>query len=97
MTALLGSSLEEADSMRSVERLNCEWNAVGKSKKSNITSPGEGERRAMRGFVPQYEIAASLIYDALAAGTLRWIGVADRNARKFDDCVLGLQDRVVGH
>jgi hypothetical protein len=51
----------------------------------------------MRNFVPQYEIAASLIYDALAAGTLRWIGVADRNARKFDDCVLGLQDRVVGH
>lgn len=51
----------------------------------------------MRGFVPQYEVAASLIYEALAAGTLRWIGVADRKALKFDDCVLGLQDRVVGH
>jgi hypothetical protein len=70
---------------------------MGRSKKSNVVSPGEGERRALRGLIPQYEIAASLIYDALAAGTLRWIGVADRKARKFDDCVLGLQDRVVGH
>lgn len=61
-----------------------------------LTPSGEGERRAQRGFGPQYRMAASLIYDQLAAGQLRWIGVAHREAGKFDDLVLGLRDRVVG-
>lgn len=60
------------------------------------TPSGEGERRAQRGFGPQYRMAASLIYDQLAAGQLRWIGVAHREAGKFDDLVLGLRDRVIG-
>lgn len=55
--------------------------------------PGEGERRAQRGYVPQYDLAAHLIYLAMAAGKLRWIGVADRGAGSFDDIVLGLADR----
>ncbi|MBL8559445.1 MAG: ATP-binding protein [Hyphomonadaceae bacterium] len=55
--------------------------------------PGEGERRAQRGYVPQYDLAAHLIYFAMAAGRLRWIGVADRGAGSFDDIVLGLADR----
>lgn len=76
------------------------------SKKNTITSTravtrpatpsGEGERRAQRGFVPQYRMAASLIYDHLAAGRLRWIGVAHRGAGAFDDIVLGLDDATVG-
>jgi hypothetical protein len=57
------------------------------------TPPGEGERRAQRGYVPQYDLAAHLIYLAMAAGKLRWIGVADRGAGSFDDIVLGLTDR----
>src|SRR2546423_333726 len=57
------------------------------------TPPGEGERRAQLGFVPQYDLAAHLIYTALAVGKLRWIGVADRGAGSFDDIVLGLTDR----
>lgn len=60
------------------------------------TAPGEGERRAQRGFVPQYRMAAALIYDHLASGRLNWIGVAHREAGAFDDIVLGLQDAVVG-
>lgn len=56
--------------------------------------PGEGERRAQRGYVPQYNLGATLIYEALAAGRLRWVGVADRGAGPFDDIVLGLTDRI---
>lgn len=58
------------------------------------TASGEGERRAMRGYVPQYALAAKVLYPALTAGILQWIGVADRNAGSFDDLVLGLVDRI---
>lgn len=58
---------------------------------------GEGERRAQRGYVPQYELAAKVIYEALASGRLRWIGVADRGAASFDDIVLGFADKIVAH
>ncbi|MCX7320954.1 MAG: hypothetical protein NT113_16200, partial [Hyphomicrobiales bacterium] len=58
---------------------------------------GEGERRAMRGYVPQYDFAAHLIYEGLADGQLKWVGLADRGAGCFDDVVLGLQDRIVGY
>lgn len=61
------------------------------------TAPGEGERQAQRGYVPQYSIAARVIYEALAAGRLQWIGVADRGAGSFDDLVLGLGDRIIAY
>lgn len=54
--------------------------------------PGEGERRAQRGYVRQYDLDARLIFEALAAGRLAWIGLADRGAGDFDDLVLGLTD-----
>jgi hypothetical protein len=60
-------------------------------------APGEGERRAQRGYVPQYDLAARVVYEALAAGRLRWIGVADRGVGAFDDIVLGLHGRIVAH
>ena len=63
----------------------------------STTPPGEGERRAMRGYVPQYDLGARLIYEALASGQLRWIGLADRTAGAFDDIVLGLSDRIAAH
>jgi len=59
--------------------------------------PGEGERRAQRGFVSQYDLAAHLIYANLAAGTLKWIGLADRGAGRFDDIVLGLASRTIAY
>jgi hypothetical protein len=59
--------------------------------------PGEGERRAQRGYVTQYDFAASLIYEGLASGKLRWIGVADRQAGKFDDLVLGYANQIFAY
>lgn len=62
-----------------------------------MIAPGEGERRAQRGYVPQYDLGARLIYEALAAGRLNWVGLADRSAGGFDDIVLGLRDRIAAH
>lgn len=70
---------------------------VEPSSNRRPTPSGEGERRAQRGYVPQYRMAAAFIYEALAAGRLRWIGVAHRGAGSFDDIVLGLDGRIVGH
>ena len=50
-----------------------------------MTKAGDGERSAMLGYVPQYEIAADLIYDKLLDGTLEWIKVADPEAKTLDD------------
>ncbi|WP_031364623.1 ATP-binding protein [Caballeronia sordidicola] len=61
------------------------------------TAPGEGERRAQRGYVRQYESAAAAIYAALERDELVWVGLADRNAGVADDVVLGLKGSVVGH
>lgn len=60
-------------------------------------APGEGERRALRGYVSQYSSSAAAIYAALERGELEWVGLADRTAGIADDVVLGLPGRVVGH
>ncbi|PBI97909.1 hypothetical protein BSF40_60590 [Pseudomonas sp. ACN5] len=74
------------------------------SKKPNLstsvaptTAPAEGERRAVRGYIGQYERAGAAIYAALERDELLWIGVADRNAGIADDLVLGFDGLVVGH
>lgn len=54
---------------------------------SSINS-GDGERTAMLGYVPQYEIAASLIYEALLDGSLEWFRVADPDAGSLDDILI---------
>lgn len=61
------------------------------------TAPAEGERRALRGYVGQYERAGAAIYGALERDELLWIGVADRSAGIADDLVLGFDGLVVGH
>lgn len=61
------------------------------------TAPAEGERRALRGYIGQYERAGAAIYAALVRDELLWIGVADRNAGIADDLVLGFDGLVVGH
>ena len=63
----------------------------------HATPPAEGERRALRGYVGQYEKAGAAIYAALERDHLRWIGVADRSAGIADDLVLGFDGLVVGH
>jgi hypothetical protein len=52
------------------------------------TNSGDGERTAMLGYVPQYEIAASLIYEALLDGSLEWFRVADPDAGSLDDILI---------
>jgi len=69
---------------------------MGRSKREAL-APGEGERRAQRGYVPQYDLAANAVHEAIADGTLNWIGLADRSAGNFDDLVLGLSDRIIAH
>lgn len=61
------------------------------------TPPGEGERRAQRGYTRQYDAAAAAIYSGLDRGELRWVGLADRCAGIADDVVLGYDHEVVGH
>ncbi|MBE2967033.1 ATP-binding protein [Burkholderia cepacia] len=63
----------------------------------HATPPAEGERRALRGYVGQYEKAGAAIYGALESNQLRWVGVADRSAGIADDLVLGFDGLVVGH
>ncbi len=66
-------------------------------KSGSPVPPGEGERRALSGYVPQWEFASRLVYESLAAGTLRWIGLADPKAGIFDDILLGSEGRVTGY
>lgn len=56
--------------------------------------PGDGERSAMLGYVPQYQIAAHKIYDSLINGTLDWFRVADPNAGHVDDIFIATQGRI---
>lgn len=48
-------------------------------------APGEGERRALSGYVPQYKVAAEKIHARLSAGDLHEIGIADPEAATLDD------------
>lgn len=50
--------------------------------------PGEGERRAQAGLVPQYKLAAEKIYALLSEGSLHEVGIADPEAETLDDIQL---------
>ncbi len=47
--------------------------------------PAEGERRAISGYYPQYQVAAALILKTLREGRLDWIRMADPEAGRVDD------------
>lgn len=67
------------------------------AKSSHSTPPAEGERRAIRGYMGQYDQAGAAIYAELERGQLLWVGVADRSAGILDDLVLGFDGLVIGH
>lgn len=69
----------------------------GVNKSKTPVPPGEGERRAQRGYVAQYQLSAAAIYAGLDRGDLLWIGLADRTVGIADDVVLGFINRIVGH
>lgn len=50
-----------------------------------MTKAGDGERIAMLGYVPQYQLAAKFVYEALLGGKLEWFKVADPEAKTLDD------------
>ena len=60
----------------------------------NKTKSGDGERVAMLGYVPQYEIAAGIIYKALVNGTFEWAKVADPEAGSLDDIQVATTGRL---
>lgn len=60
-------------------------------------SPGSGERTARKGLRYQDRASAILAYEALVEGTLSFIALADDHAGMFDDLVIGIAGKVIGH
>ena len=60
-------------------------------------SSGLGERTARKGLRYQDRASAALAYQALVEGTLSFIALADDQAGMFDDLVIGIAGKVVGH
>lgn len=65
----------------------------------DITYTLKGERAAMGGYLAQYDTFAIGIYDAMEAGTLEEIRVADmeENVGKLDDVVYATTDKVFAY
>ena len=57
-------------------------------------NPANGERSAMIGYVPQYKVAADLIYSALLDGTFEWVKIADPEAGRVDDIQIATSGRL---
>ncbi len=53
-----------------------------------------GERAAIIGYSAQYSIAAEIIYSALIAEELEWIGIADPDAGRLDDIQVATPGRL---
>lgn len=66
------------------------------SNPDNVTYTQRGERAAMGGYLPQYDAFAIGVYDAMQAGVLEEIRVADMedNVGKLDDVVFATHDSV---
>lgn len=59
--------------------------------------PADGERRAMIGYVPQYELAAWVVLRHLRERTLDFVRLADPQAERVDDFVIGSSELVSGY
>jgi energy-coupling factor transporter ATP-binding protein EcfA2 len=58
------------------------------------SQPGDGERRAISGYRPQYLIGAALIIDNLKKRDLEWIRLADPEAGRVDDLQIATTARL---
>jgi hypothetical protein len=92
----LNGVAEQAAVSSNQQKEGIDANVSGETRSAR-TPPGEGERRAQRGYTHQYHSAAVAIYAGLDRGILRWIGLADRSAGIADDVVLGYDNVVIGH
>jgi hypothetical protein len=62
-----------------------------------VHTSGAGERAARLGLRYQDRASAVLAYQAILDGTLTFVALADDHAGMFDDLVIGIAGRVVGH
>ena len=60
----------------------------------NNKPSGDGERAAISGYFPQYQVAASIILQHLRKGTFEWIKIADPNAGSMDDIQIASPGRL---
>jgi hypothetical protein len=60
-------------------------------------TPGAGERAARGGFRYQDRASAVVAYQAILDGSLTFLALADDHAGMFDDFVIGIAGKVVGH
>lgn len=58
---------------------------------------GAGERAARLGLRYQDRASAQLAYQAILDGTLTFVALADDHAGMFDDLVIGIAGKVIGH
>jgi hypothetical protein len=56
--------------------------------------PALGERAALAGYVPQYEVAAALLLRALTEERMEWLALLDPQAGRLDDFQLGTPGRL---
>lgn len=73
-----------------------------KQKKSNKKSRqglphSEGEKRAVAGYHPQYQLSAERILERLVDGSLHWIKVTDPDAGRVDDVQIAFNGTVSGY
>lgn len=61
------------------------------------TNPADGERRAMVGYMPQYELAAITLLQHLRDGSLDFLRLGDTTAGRVDDFVIGSTNRIDGY
>ena len=59
--------------------------------------PSEGERAASSGYHAQYNLSACIIYRHLREDSLEWIRLADPDAGRVDDCLIGTSLKVDGY
>lgn len=67
------------------------------SKQQASRAPAEGERRAMTGYLPQYELAAWAIIRHLREQTLESVRLGDPTVGRVDDFVIISTNSVDGH
>jgi hypothetical protein len=67
------------------------------SNHQRAPAPAEGERRAMVGYLPQYELAAWSIMRHLREQTLEFVRLGDLGAGRVDDFVILSTNAVDGH
>lgn len=56
--------------------------------------PALGERAALAGYVPQYEVSAGLLLRALTTESLEWLALLDPEAGRLDDFQLAVPGRL---